>query len=77
MITVKWVWVTAQLLIIMSAQLKLLFFISGSLGVFWFVLWLYLGFDSPATHPRISEQERKYIETSIEEEGKVKIKEKV
>ena len=31
----------------------------------WFIFWLILGFDSPATHPRISQSEREYIETSI------------
>ena len=40
---------------------------TGSIGVLWFLLWLLLGFDSPATHPRISEKERKYIEASIQD----------
>ncbi len=50
----------------------------GGIGVIWFVLWLYLGYDSPATHPRISDKERKYIESSIKEEGATRnAKEKV
>ena len=34
----------------------------------WLIFWLYLGYSSPATHPRISEKERLYIETSIKED---------
>ena len=41
--------------------------ITGIIGIIWFIFWLLLGFDSPATHPRISQSERKYIETSISE----------
>ena len=37
----------------------------GSIGVLWCILWLLLGFDSPSTHPRISQFERIYIESSI------------
>ena len=42
---------------------------TGSLGVVWFVLWVLLAHSSPASHPRISPAERKYIESSLEEEG--------
>ena len=35
----------------------------------WFFFWIFLGFDSPASHPRISEAERKYIESSIAEDA--------
>lgn len=41
----------------------------GAVGTTWFVFWLFLGFDSPATHPRISPEEKKYIESSIEEDS--------
>ena len=33
------------------------------------VLWVLLAHSSPASHPRISPAERKYIESSLEEEG--------
>ena len=36
-------------------------------GVLWFFLWLVVGFDEPASHPRISMPERNYIESSIQE----------
>ena len=41
--------------------------LTGIVGIIWFIFWLLLAFDSPATHPRISQSERKYIETSISE----------
>ena len=37
----------------------------GCVGIIWFAFWMYLGFSSPATHPRISDAERRYIESSI------------
>ena len=52
---------------------------TGIIGIIWFIFWLLLGFDSPATHPRISQSEREYIETSIsaakleENENKVRM----
>lgn len=41
------------------------FYIFGSLGIFWcFFWWLYV-FDTPQKHPRISPEERSYIERSL------------
>ena len=48
----------------------------GILGVIWFIFWVYLGYSSPADHPRISKEEREYIEGSIAAEGE-QIREKV
>ncbi|XP_026165654.1 sialin isoform X2 [Mastacembelus armatus] len=44
------------------------FYIFGVVGLVWFVLWAFLVFDSPNTHPRISEQERLYITNSLKNE---------
>jgi MFS family permease len=44
------------------------FYLCGGLGVVWFVLWIALMHSDPRTHPRISEEERHYIVTSIERE---------
>ncbi|XP_077351195.1 sialin isoform X1 [Festucalex cinctus] len=44
------------------------FYIFGAVGLFWFVLWAFLAFDSPNTHPWISEQERVYIMGSLKKE---------
>ena len=46
----------------------------GAVGILWFFLWFFVAFSSPASHPRISEEEREYIETSITAQG---IKEEV
>ncbi len=40
-------------------------YFSGIFGVVWFIAWMLLVADSPAQHPRISQSERNYIETSI------------
>ncbi|XP_031735090.1 sialin isoform X1 [Anarrhichthys ocellatus] len=44
------------------------FYIFGAVGLVWFFLWSFLAFDSPNTHPRISEQERLYITGSLKNE---------
>ncbi|XP_053950345.1 sialin isoform X1 [Anastrepha ludens] len=41
------------------------FYIFGLLGIVWFAFWMYLVYDSPRKHPRISFKERDYIERSI------------
>jgi len=38
-----------------------IFYVFGSIGVLWFVLWIWFVSDSPSQHPRISEEEKKYI----------------
>ncbi|XP_071385715.1 sialin isoform X2 [Centroberyx affinis] len=44
------------------------FYVFGAVGLVWFVLWALLAFDTPNTHPRISERERLYITTSLKNE---------
>ncbi|XP_017034979.1 sialin [Drosophila kikkawai] len=41
------------------------FYIFGLLGILWFGCWMYLVYDKPADHPRISCAEREYIEGSL------------
>lgn len=41
------------------------FYIFGLLGIVWFTFWMYLVYDKPSLHPRISYKERDYIERSI------------
>nr|XP_056719998.1 vesicular glutamate transporter 1 [Euleptes europaea] len=43
------------------------FYVYGSFGIFWYIFWLLVSYESPAKHPTISEEERKYIEESIGE----------
>ncbi|XP_066287322.1 sialin-like [Branchiostoma lanceolatum] len=42
-----------------------IFYIPGGFVAAWLVAWLLLAYDSPAKHPRILEEEQKYIEDSI------------
>lgn len=35
------------------------------MGLVWSLLWFFIVFESPATHPRISPEERKEIEDAI------------
>ncbi|XP_030760226.1 vesicular glutamate transporter 1-like isoform X2 [Sitophilus oryzae] len=44
----------------------LVFYIFGAFGVIWCVFWFFLGFESPAQHPWISDLEKNYIENSLE-----------
>lgn len=41
------------------------FYITGLIGLLWHGLWTYVVYDSPNTHPTISEKERKYIDESL------------
>lgn len=41
------------------------FYIFGFLGIFWCIFWWLYVFDTPQTHPRISPEERSYIERSL------------
>ncbi|XP_021370102.1 sialin-like isoform X2 [Mizuhopecten yessoensis] len=40
------------------------FYIFGGVGCVWFLFWHFLIYETPATHPRISSKERKYIEST-------------
>ncbi|XP_068085874.1 putative inorganic phosphate cotransporter [Anabrus simplex] len=43
----------------------LVFYVFGALGVVWYIPWLFLVYDSPEQHPRITEEEKIYIQSSI------------
>eukprot|EP00118_Oscarella_pearsei_P022585 m.263709 g.263709 ORF g.263709 m.263709 type:complete len:367 (+) comp40458_c0_seq31:279-1379(+) len=49
------------------------FYVLGAVSLVWYVAWLCLIHNSPKSHPRISPEERNYIETAIKEEEKGKI----
>lgn len=38
---------------------------TGALACIWFIVWMIFVHDTPAQHPRISTEERNYIEKSI------------
>ena len=41
------------------------FYFFGVLGVSWWVVWHFLSFEKPSTHPSISDEERIYIEKAL------------
>ena len=41
------------------------YYFYGCCGIIWYVFWLWLAFEKPATHPSISPREQYYIEQSI------------
>lgn len=40
-------------------------YVTGSVGVLWSLCWFLFVFETPAKHPRISDEERKEIEDAI------------
>lgn len=51
--------------LIASLGWESVFYVTGVVGLIWSIAWFFLVFDSPAQHPRISAEERRYIESSI------------
>ncbi|KAI1884716.1 hypothetical protein AGOR_G00229280 [Albula goreensis] len=43
------------------------FYVYGSFGIFWYLFWILVSYESPAAHPTITPEERKYIEDAIGE----------
>ncbi|XP_023307800.2 sialin isoform X2 [Lucilia cuprina] len=43
----------------------LAFYLFGIVGIIWFIFWMFLVYDKPSMHPRISRKERLFIERSI------------
>lgn len=46
---------------------RVVFYMNGSLGVAWCLLWWLLAFDLPHKHPRITRRELNYINANIGE----------
>ncbi|XP_071438758.1 sialin [Hetaerina americana] len=51
--------------LIAAAGWESVFYVTGAIGLVWSVAWMLLVYDTPAEHPRITVEERRYIETSI------------
>ena len=45
----------------------------GVVGVVWSIVWFFLVYNSPAEHPRISAEERDYIEKALNKKAKEKV----
>ncbi|XP_049854263.1 sialin-like [Schistocerca gregaria] len=41
------------------------FYVTGTIGILWFISWWWLTYDNPIDHPRISESELKHIQNGI------------
>lgn len=42
-----------------------IFYVLGGCGIIWFLAWTFIVYDSPVTHPRISQEEKDYIVDSL------------
>ncbi|KAL6260693.1 hypothetical protein P5V15_008216 [Pogonomyrmex californicus] len=51
--------------LIASLGWESVFYVTAVIGIIWSVTWFLLVFDSPSQHPRISAEERNFIESSI------------
>ncbi|KAF3686507.1 Vesicular glutamate transporter 2.1 [Channa argus] len=47
------------------------FYVYGCFGIFWYMFWVLVSYESPAEHPTITDEERCYIEESIGESAKL------
>lgn len=45
------------------------FHTSGLVGLIWFIFWMTNAYDTPALHPRIHPDERRYIEDALSNKG--------
>uniref|UniRef100_A0A4W5KCT8 Solute carrier family 17 member 6 n=1 Tax=Hucho hucho TaxID=62062 RepID=A0A4W5KCT8_9TELE len=43
------------------------FYLYGCFGMFWYMFWILVSYESPEVHPTITAEERRYIEESIGE----------
>uniref|UniRef100_A0A8K9X817 Major facilitator superfamily (MFS) profile domain-containing protein n=1 Tax=Oncorhynchus mykiss TaxID=8022 RepID=A0A8K9X817_ONCMY len=51
----------------LSSSLSLSLPLPGSFGIAWYLFWILVSYESPAAHPTITPEERKYIEEAIGE----------
>lgn len=56
MCSIKWGWPST-------------FYLLGSFGYCWTFIWYLFGADSPAVHPNISKEEKRYIQNSLRSNG--------
>ncbi|XP_046588887.1 sialin isoform X2 [Neodiprion lecontei] len=51
--------------LIASIGWESVFYVTGGISLIWSIVWFFVVYDSPAQHPRISAEERRFIEESI------------
>nr|AEE62194.1 unknown [Dendroctonus ponderosae] len=49
------------------------FYLFGGLGFVWSVVWIWFGHNSPASHPSITPEEKRYIEVSLNQEMEIEV----
>jgi ACS family sodium-dependent inorganic phosphate cotransporter len=52
------------------------FYITGSMSLFWSLIWFYLIYDSPQQHPRISHKEKQLLENTTRKNVNAHLKKK-
>jgi MFS family permease len=50
-----------------------IFYVNGTLGVLWVVIYVFIGSATPKTSTIISDEEKLYIETSLGQVGEQKV----
>ena len=45
--------------------------IAGAMGVIWSIMWFFLVYDTPSRHPRISDEEKNYIENALNKKAMI------
>ncbi|KOB79399.1 MFS sugar transporter-like protein [Operophtera brumata] len=48
-----------------SGDWESVFYLFGSIGILWFILWALLCYNDPESHPYISDKEKKYLEEAL------------
>ncbi|MBM4256215.1 MAG: MFS transporter [Deltaproteobacteria bacterium] len=51
--------------IILHYDWQTVFYVNALFGLVWAAVWLWYAHDSPAAHPRVTQEEREYIESQI------------
>lgn len=51
--------------LIASVGWESVFYVTGAIGIVWSFAWFTTVYDSPAQHPRITEEEKRAIEDAI------------
>lgn len=50
-----------------------IFYVFGAAGILWSIVWFFIGANSPAQHPTITVDEKKFIESSLGTEPDAKV----
>ncbi|ERL88029.1 hypothetical protein D910_05418 [Dendroctonus ponderosae] len=54
-----------------NERARIITFVYSGLGFVWSVVWIWFGHNSPASHPSITPEEKRYIEVSLNQEMEI------